>query len=672
MILKKAALFFGVLVSMVFPQNLSFSSEQSSMSLHPDYDCEFCGKDRCENFNRKIFAFNTKLNKYAIHPVTVLWASIIPKYGMERIQGIYNNVVYPKRLVSCFIQRDFKAAGTETVRFLTNSTIGLGGMFDPAKSKFKIKPCNEDMAQALAKCKVKEGPFIAVPVIPPDNLRNLCGKALDYAFEVPTYILGPIAVMAKAAMTVNRTTCLQPLAASIDWTYADPYSITKKLVGIDNYIKNNNLDRDEVLARQQPPQKDNVIPVNRALVSDDHLKPDVYLEGYNPQTPLVDGMRTALFDDKSIDKSVWSEFSLWNRSFVNRIKTSYIQVSPDCTKYKFRYILQKDKNSPLAILYPSIGESVMGHHPMVWAKLFYDKGYSVIIQGSVFNWEFVKSMPESYRPGLPAKDAEQLRITTKKIIDKLEGEKGRKFCDKVVLGTSFGALTSLFVAAQEEKDNTLGISKYIALCPPIELIYALNEADKNSLNWHNNPSDVKHRTAVTAQKVIKATEEMSYSKDAEEKIELPFDDDEAKLISSFLLNQKLADLIFTIEKTSSCRKTDLYERVKNMGYADYAKQYLLNGKSLEDIDFETSLYSVADFLKNSHNYKIYHSVNDYFVSPKQLAWLKKQTGCKCVLLDNGSHLGFTYRKEFQSAFLKDIDRSKGTELTLDLPSGKKL
>ena len=60
-------------------------------------------KDKFENFNRKMFHLNSKLNKYIARPVHVLWSSIMPKYGIERIQNVYNNIEYPKRLASCLI-----------------------------------------------------------------------------------------------------------------------------------------------------------------------------------------------------------------------------------------------------------------------------------------------------------------------------------------------------------------------------------------------------------------------------------------------------------------------------------------------------------------------------------------------------------------------------------------
>lgn len=144
--------------------------------------------------------------------------------------------------------------------------------------------------------------------------------------------------------------------------------------------------------------------------------------------------------------------------------------------------MQKDKNSPVAIIYPSIGEGIISYHSVVLAKLFFEEGYSVIIQGSHFHWEFVKSMPKEYKPGIPSQDADYLKSVTAKIINSLQAKYDCNFSRKVLIGTSFGALETLFLADKEAKNNTLGIDKFISINPPVELIYAMKQIDKTVKN----------------------------------------------------------------------------------------------------------------------------------------------------------------------------------------------
>ena len=667
--------------SVLAAQKTDIQAVQTENYKYPDYATMYVGEDKYEKFNRKMFNLNTKLNKYIARPVHILWSSVMPKYGMDRIKNAYNNIEYPKRLASCLLQRDGDALKKETVRFLTNSTIGLGGLFDPADKIFKIKPTNENMEQALCKCKMKSGHYMVMPVLNACTPRSLCGRMLEAALDPSVYLATPLTSIIKFGLMVNRTSYMQPLAKMIESTYADPYDIQKKLYGLENYIRNSNLDRkdlleteaeliqegqsalaEEMIAQLGNDEKSEVeegTPTGMAaeleLIKKPPLTPDIVLDDYNPQTPVIDSMRTALFDDNSVNKSMWNELSIWNRSFAKRIKTASISVDEAREPYKYRYILQKDKTAPLVIMYPSIGEGSNAHHSIIFAKMFYDAGYSVIIQGSHFHWEFVKSMPEGYCPGIPSQDADYIKLVTSKIMESICAKYGCDFREKVVVGTSFGAMATLFVAEKESKNNTLGINKFIAISPPIELVYALEQLDKNSEEFDKNSPEVKHKTAITAAKILQLTQ---LKENSDFKINtLPFTDEESKLITTFILRQKLSDLIFTIENIAKNTKTDFYQTVNNMSYRDYAEKYLLKNDmlTLDDIKYETGLYSLADYLTHADNYKIYQSFDDYFINKEQLARLKTLAGKHLVCLNCGAHLGFLYRKEFIEALKHDIN-----------------
>ena len=667
--------------SVLAAQKIDIQAVQTENCKFPDYATMYVGEDKYEKFNRKMFNLNTKLNKFVARPVHILWSSVMPKYGMDRIKSAYNNIEYPKRLASCLLQRDGDALKKETVRFLTNSTIGLGGLFDPADKIFKIRPTNENMEQALCKCKMKSGHYMVMPVLNACTPRSLCGRVLEAALDPSVYLATPLTSIIKFGLMVNRTSYMQPLAKMIEATYADPYDIQKKLYGLENYIRNSNLDRKDLLETEaelvqegqsalaeemiaqigsnENAKPDDGVPTGMAsefeIIKKPKLVPDIVLEDYNPQTPVIDSMRTALFDDNSVDKSMWNELSIWNRSFAKRIKTASISIDDTREPYKYRYILQKDKTAPLVIMYPSIGEGSNAHHSVIFAKMFYDAGYSVIIQGSHFHWEFVKSMPEGYCPGIPSQDADYIKLVTSKIMESICAKYGCDFREKVVVGTSFGAMATLFVAEKESKNNTLGVNKFIAISPPIELVYALEQLDKNSEEFDKNSPEVKHKTAITAAKILQLSQ---LKENSDFKIDtLPFTDEESKLITTFILRQKLSDLIFTIENIAKNTKTDFYQTVNNMSYRDYAEKYLLkNGMlTLDDIKYETGLYSLADYLTHADNYRIYQSFDDYFINKDQLVRLKTLAGKHLVCLNCGAHLGFLYRKEFIEALKHDIN-----------------
>lgn len=707
--------------------NTGFASElPKSDCRYPDYVYEYLGGDRFENFNRKMFNFNSGLNKYAIRPVHILWASIMPKYGMDRIKGVALNIEYPVRLVSSLIQRDFEASKNETLRFLANTTIGLGGMYDPAKRFFKIMPSDETMEQAFAKCNVKSGPYLVVPVLSGTNPRGLLGRGLDAALNPSCYIATPVLAMVKAGLLVNKTSYMQPFINMVESNFADPYDISRKFYGVESYIKLKNYDRKDILDNaveeinnQEAVDKfdfdkepelvnedvenhldsrnlsennsseksvsaaseasegeklsitdivnagdriDEVV-LNSYKDENSKLMADEVLFDYNPQNPVTDSMRTALFDLPGVDESIWAEFSIWNRCFAKRIKTASVNIEQGRDDYKFRYILQtKTKNSPLVIIFPSIGEGIMSSHSVLLAKFFYDAGYSAVILGSAFQWEFAKSMPQGYCPGIPSVDADYLRTVTQEAVEFLQNKYKYNFNDRIVIGTSFGALTALFLADKEFKNNTLNIIRYISICPPVELIYAMKQVDKIADDWNKNPDNLKDRVALTASKIIQLSNQKDSDKDF--KIDrLPFTEYEAKLITGFVMRQKLSDLVYTIESENITDKKELYLKINNTSFEDYAKKYLLKGelRSIEDLEYITSLHAISDYLQNADNYIIFHSVNDYLTNSSQLKKLKLYTGKKSLYLDNGAHLGFMYRDEFLSLLKSEISRSNSNE-----------
>ena len=659
--------------------NVSVCAEEF---VYPNYADEFLGRDKHEKFNRKMFNFDKGLNKYFIKPVHIIWASILPQYAMDRIFGISYNIEFPIRLVSSLVQKDFHNAGNETKRFFINTTIGLAGMYDPARRYFHIGRSRDNMDKAFARRNIKPGAYFVAPVIAFTTVRGLFGRLFDMALNPTTYIGTPLLAVIKAGILINKTSYWQSIIKLVESNYADPYEITKTAFGIDGFIKKNNYDRVDVTSElwvnpseyQNPTdgrtrelsvsaelvekEQDNMLEMQiieaKLGLSNVSIDPDIQLLNYCPQSPVVDSMRTSLFVLPDVNKSIWNELSLWNRSFANRLKMDSVNVVPGRDDYKFKFLLQKNKNAPLAILYPSTGDGVKASHPMMFAKMFYDAGYSVVIQGNPFQWEFVKSMPENYRPGLPARDALMMRETTIKIIDKLQTKYNCKFEDKVLLGTSLAALDLLFIAEQESKDNTLGNTQYIALCPPIDLMYSLRQVDAYTEEWKNFSDELKQKVAFTSAKLVNL---YLIKKDIDFEVNhLPFDEDEAKLITSFLMHQKLSDIIFVLEKAPNNKPSGIYDTICKMGFEDYFNKYIMaDPESVEkELEHGFGLVAISDYLENANNYKIYHTRNDYLVNTIQLKQLKRMAGGNMVILDNGSHMGFLYRPEFLLDLQKTI------------------
>lgn len=145
-------------------------------------------RDPLQPYNRAIFAFNDKAFHYFIKPIYTGYNSVVPEKARVSVRNFFTNIKMPVRFFNCIFQGEFKGAGTELSRFVINSTIGIGGLFDPAKSKFHMEKHERDFGQTLAKGKVKSGVYIVWPFLGPSTVRDTAGLAGDAALNPLTWI----------------------------------------------------------------------------------------------------------------------------------------------------------------------------------------------------------------------------------------------------------------------------------------------------------------------------------------------------------------------------------------------------------------------------------------------------------------------------------------------------
>jgi phospholipid-binding lipoprotein MlaA len=134
--------------------------------------------DPWEGFNRSMYKFNFYFDKYLFLPVVNGYEFVTPVFVQDRISNIYNNLGEVKNLTNSM----FQLKGTESVttlgRFVTNSTVGLGGLFDPATS-FGMERHEQDFGKTLGYWGTGSGPYLVLPIFGPSSLRDTGGLAVD-------------------------------------------------------------------------------------------------------------------------------------------------------------------------------------------------------------------------------------------------------------------------------------------------------------------------------------------------------------------------------------------------------------------------------------------------------------------------------------------------------------
>ena len=103
----------------------------------------------------------------------------------NRITDAGHNLTFPVRLVNNALQGKWQGAWEETERFGVNSTVGLGGLFDPA-THWKIGRSDEDFGQTLGHWGCGPGFYLMLPILGPSNGRDArrqdCGHATGHLF----------------------------------------------------------------------------------------------------------------------------------------------------------------------------------------------------------------------------------------------------------------------------------------------------------------------------------------------------------------------------------------------------------------------------------------------------------------------------------------------------------
>jgi len=147
--------------------------------------------DPLEPLNRKIFWFNLKAQKYVLDPVARVWHAAMPDPAERALARFFDNLDFPIDLVNNLLQGKAKGAGVESLRFLVNSTVGIGGLFDPAASwGFEAHP--EDFGQTLGVWGFHPGPYLMLPLWGPSNVRESFGLVGDYYGSLRPFVLNSL------------------------------------------------------------------------------------------------------------------------------------------------------------------------------------------------------------------------------------------------------------------------------------------------------------------------------------------------------------------------------------------------------------------------------------------------------------------------------------------------
>ncbi|GIR45532.1 MAG: hypothetical protein CM15mP54_23860 [Paracoccaceae bacterium] len=154
--------------------------------------------DPYEASNRQAHEINKSLDKNIIRPMAIVYGDITPIKLQSVVNNMSMNFSLPRYSMNYILQGELKNASKSSMKFLVNSTLGVGGIYD-FSSQLGLTSEKTDFGETMAKWGFREGPYLEILVLGPSNQRDGIGKVVDLVLD-PVSLLG---VGAKSAATAT-------------------------------------------------------------------------------------------------------------------------------------------------------------------------------------------------------------------------------------------------------------------------------------------------------------------------------------------------------------------------------------------------------------------------------------------------------------------------------------
>jgi phospholipid-binding lipoprotein MlaA len=190
--------------------------------------------DPWQPVNRVFFRFNDLGDRYLLRPLAVGYKRSLPDQLRAGVRNLFSNLLYPVTIANQFLQGKFRETNRDGARFLLNSIVGLGGLFDPA-TRVGLTENDEDFGQTLGVWGVGNGPYLVLPVFGPSTVRDAFGDAVDAPLSPFIGITDGelnLALGAWVIYQVDRRSRLLDVDAQVFEAY-DPYIFVR-----DAYLQN--------------------------------------------------------------------------------------------------------------------------------------------------------------------------------------------------------------------------------------------------------------------------------------------------------------------------------------------------------------------------------------------------------------------------------------------------
>ena len=182
--------------------------------------------DPYEASNRHTHEINKSLDKNIIRPMAIVYGDITPIKLQSAVNNMSMNFSLPRYSVNYILQGELKNASKSSMKFLVNSTLGVGGIYD-FSSQLGLTSEKTDFGETMAKWGFREGPYLEILVLGPSNQRDGIGKVVDLVLD-PVSLIGvgakSVATATSVAFGLSARSQFRESIDSILYESADSYA----------------------------------------------------------------------------------------------------------------------------------------------------------------------------------------------------------------------------------------------------------------------------------------------------------------------------------------------------------------------------------------------------------------------------------------------------------------
>lgn len=599
--------------------------------------------DPLEPANRSVSFVNHVLVEGVAEPVGHFYRLLIPLFVRERLRDFAANLLWPRNLVANLLEAHFDHAGTETARFAINTTVGIGGLWDPARRLWSIDPHPEDFGQVFGVWGWRPSTFVMLPLFGPSSVRDAVGLVPDTLLDPTTYFFPGVGY----ALTYNDLVdSIEPYRRFVRSSF-DPYDDARIVWTIN---------RDEEISEPPPPR----------AAGDD--------------TAAVQTLESAFLAPRSGE-------------FWERLSTGHAAIASTGRELPYSYRLQPGA-APVVFVVPGLGTHRLGNSTLALAEMAWQRGFSVVLVSNALCFEFMETAASVSVPGHAPMDARDVHAALDAISRDLERRFPGRARGRVFMGYSLGAFHGFFVAAAETDpaNRRLGFDRYVLLDPPVRLVEGLGKLDR----FYNAPLVYPpDERAIEVRRILRKALQVAKrgadskggapaytrlettelgSEGLEPAAELPFTNLEAEyliglafrrtLLSVLWVSQQRDDLGVLRTQRSNLRRWAAYEEMAEYSYTEYLYAFVLPYYrdrlgllfTAKQLVRENDLHAITQRLRANPKLRVFANTNDFLTTKEDVQWLTEVVGAEHVaFFPTGGHLGNLHKPEVQRAIMDSIE-----------------